>query len=156
MLEKIWVLVADAGRARFFASDLSLKRFDERRSLIHSQSRLHESDAYSDDRGRLTAPSGFGRGGAAEPKRDLHSIEAHHFARKLNSELERAHRDGEFDKLVIVAPPTFLGILRRELSGAVGRSVETTVTKDYTQRPHHELGRLLGKHVTLRPRFARG
>ena len=49
--------------------------------------------------------------------------EIHRFAHQVGSYLNRAMTTGEFYKLVLIAEPTFLGYLRRELSAATRRSL---------------------------------
>jgi protein required for attachment to host cells len=61
--------------------------------------------------------------------------EAALFAQKIADRLERARRDDEFDRLVVMAPPAFLGLLRQALSQSLRASVAAEVNKSLVQRP---------------------
>ena len=46
--------------------------------------------------------------------------------------MREAHDGREYDELILVAPPAFLGLLRQALDDAVAGSIRATVAKDYT------------------------
>lgn len=146
-MQKTWVLVADAARARIFATDRWLHRFEELTSYIHIPSRLRETDVYTDGRGRQAVAGDYSRVGAAPARTDLHSREAESFAREVGLNLERAAHDGSFDALVVVAPPGFLGALRHAMSGEVTTRVTHTIAKDYSRYAAHELHPILRKKI---------
>lgn len=63
----------------------------------------------------------------------------HDFARLLVGELEAGRQSGTFARLVLVAPPTFLGQLRSELSPSLTTCVVKSFDKDYTKMSEAEL-----------------
>jgi len=146
-MDTTWVLVADAARARIFAVDPRFRRLDELMTLIHSPSRVRETDVFSDSRGRQSAAGDFGRVGGMPPRQDLHALEALRFAREVSVTLERGLHDAAYHDLVVVAPPSFLGALRRSLSQAVSERVSHTIGKDYSRWTAHELRPLLKKRL---------
>jgi protein required for attachment to host cells len=51
-----------------------------------------------------------------EQATDPHEHEADTFAVEVARHIDRSHAEGNFDSLVLIAPPKFLGRLRQELS----------------------------------------
>ncbi|GIX22553.1 MAG: host attachment protein [Gammaproteobacteria bacterium] len=128
---KIWVLVADGHRARFFETDKprgALKEFDD---ALEPRAVLPENRLDRDEPGQSFDRKGQGRH-VVEPKTDPKKAVKDAFARELAERLEKAHATGRFDKLVLVCPPPFLGLLRAHLSETVKRVVSLEVDKDLT------------------------
>jgi protein required for attachment to host cells len=103
---------------------------------------LHDRDFKSDRPGRKFdhAPLTGGRRGAtghhgigAERRPRKH--EAIAFAQQIADQLERARQHDEFDRLVVVAPPAFLGLLRKALPESVRESVAAEVDKNLLHQP---------------------
>jgi protein required for attachment to host cells len=149
-----WILVADASRARLFAAEHAFD-LELLKSFEHPGSRARARDLVSDATGRKPAgPSvggayggravshGYGRPGV-EPDTEPKAVEGEKFARELVSTLQRGLLDHAFDKLIIAAPPHFLGLLKGELGKEVAKHVEAYVNKDLTQ---HEL-RDIQQHI---------
>ncbi len=98
--------------------------------LLHPAARTHARDLTSDRPGRSFDSAGQGRH-AMEPETDAKRHEAEVFARQVAERIERARMEGEFDKLVLIAAPEFLGLLRKSLSpttsGLVAKAVDKSV-----------------------------
>ena len=127
-----WIVVADAGRARLFRYH-GLKQPLEPaldHELVHDTRRSRE--IASDRQGRGFDEGGHGRHGM-EPGTDPHRYEQQRFARELAELLETQHNQGEFQRLVLVAPPGMLGDLRASLSGRLQKLVHKEEAKDLTR-----------------------
>jgi len=133
---RIRVLVADQSEARFYdlgAHDtLVLVGY-----LADPLAHLHDRDLVSDRPGRKFdhAPLRDGRRGAtahhaAGGERSPRKHEAESFARRVAVELEETHEHGDFERLIVMSGPTFLGLLREALPEAVRGTVAAEVTKD--------------------------
>jgi protein required for attachment to host cells len=61
------------------------------------------------------------------------------FAHYIAETLESAHAQNAFDRLIIVAPPAFLGHLRAAMSHRLQKSIYATLDKDYTHLDTDEL-----------------
>ncbi len=133
-----WVVVADGARGRLLSVSGKQGPMRELYDLVHGETRLHGTLRETDRAGRTFDRSGSGRH-AMEPRREPGDIEAEGFAREIAERLETGAREGAFDRLVLVAPPRFLGRLREVLPQAVARCVEDTVDKDYTRLGVDEL-----------------
>jgi protein required for attachment to host cells len=112
----VWVLAADASRARFFKADSRLGPLEEVTDLVHPESRLREQGLVSDSPGQ-----GRGRPVAGGPAHtvghedDATRVEEERFAREVANALDEARRQGRFDRLHLLCAPRFLGMLRDSL-----------------------------------------
>lgn len=125
-----WVVVADGTRARLFNRhrNRQLEEFDV---LLSPEHRLHEGDLVSDRDGRASDSNGFA-GHAMGNKNATKNHEMTLFARRLASRLEQGRTAGELERLVLVAPPRFLGQLRSQLSDHSAGLVALTIDKELT------------------------
>ena len=117
-----WILVASNNHARIFTADTPSSALTEVEAFTHPESRSHDRDLTSDLPGRIKGESGMGVHAfeqRTDPKRHEEQVFAHDVARYLDKGLS----DGKFEQLLIVAEPTFLGLLRGELSEAVKKTV---------------------------------
>ena len=139
---RIRILVADQSEASFYDVE---HREDMPRPAGHLSdpiAHLHERDLTSDRPGRVFdhAPSPGHRRGAVGHhgtggERSARKHEAMSFARRIGGELERARENREFDRLVVMAAPGFLGLLRETLPDHVRASVAAEVPKDLVHEP---------------------
>jgi protein required for attachment to host cells len=74
---------------------------------------------------------------------DWHRLATGHFAQELADGLYRHAHRGDFDRLVIVAPPRVLGDLRGRLRREVADRVVAEIPKTLTNRPVSEIESLL-------------
>ena len=140
-----WILISDASRARLFATNGKLKVWTLVQELDHPASRAKGVDIMSGAPGRTQQSSGLGSRPAMEPPTPPKEVEAEHFAQQLAAVLEHGHGRNAFSRLILVAPPQFLGLLRKTLSAQVSKRVIASVDKDYTQLQERELPERLGE-----------
>ncbi|HXZ60586.1 MAG TPA: host attachment protein [Steroidobacteraceae bacterium] len=132
---RIRIVVANQAEAVFFDME---SRGDEPRfttRLSDSQAHLHDRDFKSDRPGRVFdhAPLAGGRRGATGHhgtggERKPRKHEAELFAHRVAEQLLDAQ--SEFDRLVVIAAPAFLGLLRKALPRPVRSRVAAEVAKD--------------------------
>ncbi len=133
-----WILVADAATAHVVSSagrGSDLAKVDE---VQLGASTLPGRDLAADRPGRSFDRKGEGRHGM-EPRTDPRDVELERFARKIVDALEEANHRGRFDRLILVAPPTFMGLLRDHLPSSLTRKVSGELTKDLTKVAIHDL-----------------
>jgi len=138
-----WIVAADRSRARFFEMAPPDGAWTEHEALEHPRARLHDRDLNTDEPGVGRDSGGRGRHpmtAAVSPKQE----EAREFARRLCDRLERAADRGGFQRLVLVAPPAFLGVVRRRLGPNTRRLLATTLAKELSQQPVHVIRAALG------------
>lgn len=129
MSDTTWVLVADGGRARLFTARGPKAPLEEQTDAVMPSSRLQEQELVSDRPGRAFDRMGEGRH-AMEPPTPAKEIESRRFAARIAALLEAERVRGAYSRLLLVAPPTFLGQLREALSDQVRGLVSTELDKD--------------------------
>jgi protein required for attachment to host cells len=72
-------------------------------------------------------------------ERHPHKQEAQLFARRIVRTLEAARRKDEFDRLVLMAGPPFLGMVRAALRKSVRATVIAEVPKDLVHQTEREV-----------------
>lgn len=130
-MSRIWVVVADAGRARIFAAQAADGQLREIESLSNPVMHLPERELETDRAGRVAAGGGqhHGYGG---PDRVRDTAETR-FAAQLRDHLERALLASEFDRLYVIAAPAFLGHLRAHRSRALDQHTRVEVAADLSK-----------------------
>lgn len=108
-----WILIADRSRAVIVhALPDGMRPFPTLASYIHAEGRLRPQDRDSDVSGRTQHPGGARS--TIEPHEDRWHVEARRFAKELVEALEVEHQNRRFERLVVIAPAPFLGVLRDE------------------------------------------
>jgi protein required for attachment to host cells len=130
------IVVADESEVRFYDLDGTGRRLHPARRLTDPIAHLHNRDMVSDKPGRVFdhAPPSHGRRGAVGHhstggERSPRKHEALHFARTVATELDKDRSTGEFDKLVLMAGPVFLGLLREVLPKSLKAVIAAQVNK---------------------------
>lgn len=118
-----WVVVADSSAARIFIAGSPTSSLEEVASYAHTEGRLHEADLRTDGPGRAFDSVGAGRH-AMEPKVRPKEQEAVAFARLIAGHIDKARAKSEIGRLILVAPPEFLGHLRGTLNNDTKKIVE--------------------------------
>lgn len=125
-----WILVADSTRARIFTTDSPSSPLEEIEDFSHAEGRLHDREITSDLPGRIKSVGGGGH--AFEQPTDPKQHEADNFAHRVTQYLEEAHNTNRFEQLIIVAAPSFLGLLRNHLPEQIKKLVRFELDKDIT------------------------
>lgn len=137
--------VADSSRARFLRPSQDRRRLVSagRGEMTAAEARRPVRDLITERPGR-----GFGAAGSAarhafESAHDPRKMAKHKFVERLARVLKEDCADGEFDRLVLVAPPRTLGELRGLLPDRVKRTLTHEVAKDLTAASPVSLRKLL-------------
>jgi len=129
---KMWLLVADEARARLFSADEARGALHELHDVIEPDGRARDQDLITDRPGVSFDRAGEGRH-AMEPSTDPKETEAVGFAKRLAEILDLARTRNRYEHLGLVAPPAFLGHLRKSLSDETARHVVLDLDKDLTK-----------------------
>jgi protein required for attachment to host cells len=149
-----WILAADESRARVLQARGPKQELVEVNRLENPEGRLHQRDMLAGPEPRFDGHGGVGRpaarstGGVAsdrEPDRPTEQS-AQRFARELGCYLDKAHGEQAYDELVLIAPPKFLGALRKELSGEVEKLVADEIPKDLSWLDPRDIERHIRPH----------
>ncbi|MCF7821514.1 MAG: host attachment protein [Mariprofundaceae bacterium] len=128
-MERIWILVADKSHAKLYTMNGRAGALALEREWDHEASRKHEQELTSDLPGRAFDRVGDGRHAMGQPV-DPKKHEAELFAHQLISEIDRGRTSNEFTHLCLVAPPEFLGLLRKQCSPALEQLISDEVDKN--------------------------
>jgi protein required for attachment to host cells len=120
-----WIVAADSSRARVLQV-ADRERLVEIESLLNPDGRLQDRELTTDANPRLHGPGG--QSAREEPSAVEHTVEM--FSKRIGDYLEKARTDHRYDRLYLVAPPKFLGMMRKELGKEVEKLVLEEVPKD--------------------------
>jgi len=143
---KTWVMAADSSKAKVYSAEKPNSALREVTSFDHPEGRMHEQDLTSDLPGRAFDSHGPGRhvmAQSVDPKRQ----EMITFAKRLVAFLEASRQQGEFDRLYVAAPPTFLGLLREEYSRPLSEAVQMEVAKNVSAQDSEQLRKYLPEYL---------
>jgi protein required for attachment to host cells len=139
---RVRILLADHSEADFYDMLAADGKPQFAGGLGDPLAHLHDRDMDSDRPGRFFdhAPNPTGRRGAtahhsAGGERSTHKHEAVEFARRIAALLEEGRRAGEFERLVVMAPPAFLGLLREALPQSLRSIVVAEIAKSFVHQP---------------------
>ncbi len=133
-----WVVVADGAHARLLVNEGPGRGLEALPGGELAAEHAPSRDINADRPGRTFDSTGQGRH-AKEPPTDPHRDAKRRFAREVAGRLDAAHKRGDFDRVVLIAPPQALGDLRGHLSKGVQAKVSGELAKDLTHLPIHEL-----------------
>lgn len=140
-MEKTWVLIANAERARCFERHGKDQSLTELIDFIHP----HTSITSKENGGDLTGAAGKGHGRTAhagtqfEPLTEAHAKERASFARQLADYINEGVAGRHCDALVLIATSPMLGELRPYFSSASDKVVKRCVASDLTRYHGPEL-----------------
>jgi protein required for attachment to host cells len=135
--KKICYVIADGGRARFVMRD-EQGAFRTISSFVSTELHAKSSDLGRDRPARVMESATPGRS-AVEPRRDLKEAAKQDFVKLVAEQIDEEHGRGQFDSLVLVAPPGVLTELRNSLSKPMTELVVDGLQKDLTKVPDHDL-----------------
>jgi len=133
-----WVLVADGAKARLFeiaAKDAQMTEID---CFANPAGRAAGHDLTTERRPMVDESATSARH-ALEPHTSLREKSAECFARALRDVLENGHALGRYERIVLVAPPHFLGVLRNGLGDHLCEWVTAEIRRDLTALPAREV-----------------
>jgi protein required for attachment to host cells len=124
-----WIVAADESRARVLQVARPEKQLTEIEDLLNPQGRLQDRELQTDAEPRFSGRAGGGPASDREAQGAVeHSVRM--FAKEIGRYLDKARVEHRFDELVLVAPPKFLGALRKELDKEVGKLVKQELPKE--------------------------
>ena len=124
-----WILSANRSSASLFESDWPGKSMRRIQDIPHPQGRMQNKDIDTDKPGRVFDSFGQGRH-STSPKQEPTEHIAQQFAQDLAEMLNKGRLTNAYDKLVLIAEPKFLGVLRAALDKNTELLITQTVNKN--------------------------
>ncbi|MBL9029340.1 MAG: host attachment protein [Caedimonas sp.] len=128
------IIIADRGRARIFLR--RYKRLVEFKDLIADHRAAHE--AGTSKPGRVQERAAMARH-AIEPRTDPDQKQEKDFAVQVAHTLKETTESYDTKEIILIAPPEFLGFLRKELAEDIYGKVKREISKDLTKSSLKEL-----------------
>ena len=137
------VLVADGRKILFLRNQGNANKMDLRVEAHYKQDNPVNHDQGSAAPGRSFAS--VGRRRSALEETDYHQIAEDRFAAEAADLLRKRALDGDFETLLVVAPPRTLGELRKHYHKEVANRIVDEIEKDLTGHTLDEIETLLTK-----------
>lgn len=136
-----WIVVADGGKALFLRNEGDRRIPSLTVFRVDNNENPQNREQVSDRPGRL-ADVAVGHKSAVETT-DWHELAETQFAADLASILYKHAQKGDFGELVLVASPTALGEIRRELHQEVSDRIVGEIAKDLTNHAVSEIEKIV-------------
>lgn len=143
-----WVLVADSSAARFFSAETRNGALQEFETMAHPQGRMHEQELTSDLPGRAFDSAGQGRHAMATSVSPREQAVLG-FADRIADYLDQGCNSNKYSQLIVVAPPEFLGTLRKKFSANVKRMIVLELDKNLEQQTAEQVRQQLPEHLPV-------
>lgn len=142
MAPTTWIVAADSSRARVLQVTDREQRLEVIEDLLNPEGRLQDRELVSDALGRWSGPDRPGGNSMPDPVSPTEHV-ATRFAKRLGDYLDKARTEHRYASLVLVAPPKFLGALRKELTKEVEKLVADAIPKGLSWLNAREIERYL-------------
>ena len=130
---RTWIVVADGAKARILVYTARQKGVQQLPNGEFHDTHLPTHELVTDRQPRVHDSVGAARH-AVEPRIDPHKQREEQFLARLAAHLENAERNGEFENLVVVAPATALGELRKDFSPLLQKRLFAEIVHDYAHQ----------------------
>ena len=160
MANTTWILVANASLAKIYANHGPKKGLEVLKELEHPESRQKNADLVT-DRPRIEAlgqrPRQPGQLFRFEPAARRLRVEPRvlqrqcglvgESLRETDLEFNHGRSTNQFERAILVAPPSFMGLINDKLDGHTASLVSDRFEKDYTKASEKELTGHLGSCI---------
>ncbi|HYR36022.1 MAG TPA: host attachment protein [Burkholderiales bacterium] len=135
-----WIIAADSSRARILQVTDREKQLAEIEDLLNPEGRVHDRELLADGHPRF-----HGTSGPASDRQEMSATEhaTELFAKRVAEHLDKARTAHRYDRLHLIAPPKFLGQLRKELGKEVQKLVTEELPKDLSWLDARDIARHL-------------
>lgn len=147
MPHKTWILVANGSEAKLYANEGPNTGLSVVKEFDHPASRAKNADLVTDRAGRMQS-SGNGRG-SRQPHMTPKEHETEVFALELARELVRGRSTNQCNRVILVAPPTMMGLINGSLDHSTANLVSERLEKDYTKSPTRQVAERLSSCIFL-------
>jgi protein required for attachment to host cells len=140
-----WILAADSTRARIFEMGAREGDDDPREvdDLMNPDGRLQNREINAEPDGRF-----YGRGERHQGHSTGHKVtpvdhKTELFSKEVGRYLDHARTEHRYEKLYVIAPPEFLGLMRQNMTAETQKLVEDEINKDLSKSGPAEIRRCI-------------
>lgn len=148
-----WIVIANRSEAKIYSADWRLDQLSMVRDIPHPEGRKQNHEIDADDRGsRFSSVAGRGNssthGGSGPSMQQKHGLDRHEeateheanvFAREIAHLLHHGRAQGEFEELILLAEPHFLGRIRTFLDKPTQDRVSFADNHNWVHLRDHEI-----------------
>lgn len=140
-----WIVVCDGAKALVLENVGDEKFPNLQTREVHEEPHPATRDQGTDAPGRVLSSVGSAR--AAVQQTDWHEQDERRFLDKLVAHLDAEVTAGHLKRLIVVAPPRALGVIRQAYSHQLRDAVRQEIDKDLVKLPVHEIERYLVERI---------
>ncbi|MFK7938781.1 MAG: host attachment protein [Roseovarius sp.] len=139
-----WIVLANARTAKVFENRGPGK------GLVEHAGASWQADALTEPRDKAGRGHSIAGPGTAAVEQTDHQLQSDiRFARDVSDHLLRALSDHAFDRLVVVAGPHMLGLLRAQMDGRLRDVTVGEIAKDLLAQPTAKLEEHIGELIAV-------
>jgi len=135
-----WILIADGGQAYVVERKSAAAGLKKVPGLKFDGPRKLSREIGTDKPGRAFSSVGTNRAAYDDDKRLAREAEEK-FLKSMVAKLDQGLKDGAFERLVLAAPPRVLGVLRKQLSPRLAKTVWGEIRADLVKSDLDEVAR---------------
>jgi protein required for attachment to host cells len=129
-MQTVWILAADNSRVRIFQEKDHQHHLLEVQDFAHPAGHASGRELETGAKGRFYGKGERSQANTAEPNVDSVQHENELFSKEIGEFLEQARNEHRYNKLHLIAPPKFLGMLRKNLHKETQKLVGEEIAKD--------------------------
>ena len=137
------VLVTDGGRATVFRNAGQVCQPDLAAFKAYHQDNPPNRDQATDKPSRVMESVGSSRSSAEQP--DYHQMTEDRFVKGIAADMAKDLAAGAFTEIIVVAPPTAMGVWRKAAAPALAKATLKEITKDLTKHTPHAIAEIVVK-----------
>ncbi len=143
-----WILFADRAHVKIYTRHYVNGAMQEHLALEHPEAREFQHDQGTDRPGRGQV-AGSGSRHAYEDHADFPEQESRAFLKEVSREINHAAENEELDKLILVALPKTMAMIKSEFSTKTMKKVTAEYAKNLINMPETKLRERLSKMEEL-------
>lgn len=143
LLRHARVLVTDGAKALVFRNEGDAQAPDLKLVKSYSQDNPPTREHGTDKPGRTNASTGVNRSSMETP--DWHSMAEASFVTGIAEDMSKDLRAGDFETLIVVAPPVALGVYRKAAPAALAKATLAELDKDLVKHPAKDIATIVVK-----------
>jgi protein required for attachment to host cells len=152
-MQTTWIIAADSSRARIFERLGAEPQCREIADLSTPTGRASNRELVSDGYGNTNGGSNGGgkqqQAHIGSPQTDPVQHETEMFSKDVSRYLDRARIEHRYDRICMIAPPQFLGLLRQNLSKEAQKLVADEIAKNVSWFEPKDIQQYIEKTVLV-------